>query len=45
MGKITLYSNLDDPALPAPVWGTFTQVDVVDFAAVTGSDADYSLST
>ncbi len=38
-GEDYLISNLDDPALPAPVWGTFTQVDVVDFVAV-GSDAD-----
>ena len=38
-GEDYLISNLDDPSLPAPVWGTFTQVDVVDFVAV-GADAD-----
>ena len=38
-GKDYFISNLDDPSLPAPIWGNFTQVDPVDFVAV-GSDAD-----
>ena len=38
-GEDYLIQNLDDPSLPAPIWGTFTQVDVVDFVAV-GADAD-----
>jgi outer membrane receptor protein involved in Fe transport len=38
-GEDYLISNLDDPSIPAAIWGDFTQVDAVDYVAV-GSDAD-----
>jgi outer membrane receptor protein involved in Fe transport len=38
-GEDYLISNLDDPSIPAAIWGDFTQVDPVDYVAV-GSDAD-----
>ena len=38
-GEDYLISNLDDPSIPAAIWGEFTQVDTVDYVAV-GSDAD-----
>ena len=38
-GEDYLISNLDDPSIPAAIWGDFTQVDTVDYVAV-GSDAD-----
>jgi outer membrane receptor protein involved in Fe transport len=38
-GEDYLISNIDDPSVPSEIWGTFTQVDTVDYVAV-GSDAD-----
>tara|TARA_Y100000768_G_scaffold383941_1_gene367002 strand:- start:123 stop:1223 length:1101 start_codon:yes stop_codon:yes gene_type:complete len=38
-GEDYLISNLDDPSLPAPIWGTFTQISAVDYVAL-GADAD-----
>jgi outer membrane receptor protein involved in Fe transport len=38
-GEDYLISNLDDPSVPAAIWGEFTQIDEVDYVAL-GSDAD-----
>ena len=38
-GEDYLIANIDDPSAPSQIWGTFTQVDTVDYVAV-GADAD-----
>ncbi len=38
-GEDYLIANIDDPSVPSQIWGTFTQVDTVDYVAV-GADAD-----